>query len=337
MTIAKLTNEAPDLAAPLIPSRQNAVSAAAESDQARAIAETQSMLIIAKRFPRDEIMARDKIMNACARKGLAEASMYEYSRGGTAITGPSIRLAEMLAASWGNMVTGWRELSRNNGVSEVEAYAWDLETNTRVPLTFQVKHWRDTKQGGYHLKDERDIYEVMANQAARRLRACILKLIPSDVVDDAVKQCETTLASNKTITAEQIKAMVEAFAAYGVTQEMIEAKIQRRAESITPIQMVQMGKTLNSIKDGMSKPADWFDMSMAKKDIAEAANDVQHQPAKKKAAVKHDPNTGEIQEQVAEENANAAESAAPANPPEFLKKQPAGAKKASAKELEFGE
>lgn len=65
------------------------------------------------------------------------------------------------------------------GKSIVEAYAWDLETNTRRTTHFEVFHIRDTKQGPKILTEERDIYETIANQASRRMRGCILQLIPA--------------------------------------------------------------------------------------------------------------------------------------------------------------
>lgn len=304
-------NTATDLAAPLTPARPQALSAAADSDQARAVAEVQAQMIMAKRYPRNEIQARDKILNACMRKGLAEVASYDFARGGSKVTGPSIRLLEVMAAAWGNMVTGWRELSRQNGVSEIEAYAWDLESNTRWPLTFQVKHWRDTKGGGYLLTDERDIYELCANMAARRVRACIEKLIPGDIIDDAVTQCEQTLLSKANVTPEHIKRTVEAFMQYNVTPEMIETKIQRRIDSITAPQVVQLGKIFNSLRDGMSKPEDWFDMSAAKGNVVDAKVADEKKPdAKKKASDKPsaktnekvDPQTGEVTEGVAQQN-----------------------------------
>lgn len=151
MNKAATAENLPDITNPLEPVRRGSLTAAAETDQARGIAVVQAQMIVAKKFPRDEIRARDKIMTACARKGLAEVATYDYARGGTKITGPSIRLLEVMAAAWGNIDAGWRELSRHIadgvGVSEVEAYAWDLESNTRWPLTFQVKHVRDTKEG----------------------------------------------------------------------------------------------------------------------------------------------------------------------------------------------
>src|SRR5579872_4403458 len=107
-------NTTPELADPLSPTRAPATTAAAETDQARAIAEVQGQMILAKRFARDEIRARDKILNSCMRKGLAEVSQFCFSRGGTEVTGPSIDLLTVIAAHWGNILHSWRELSRSN-------------------------------------------------------------------------------------------------------------------------------------------------------------------------------------------------------------------------------
>lgn len=233
--------------------------AVVEVEQSRAIAETQGAMVIAKRFPRDPIAAMDRILNACARPTLAEGALYSYSRGGSEITGPSIRLAEAIAQNWGNMQFGIQELEQRNGESTVEAFAWDVETNTRQVKKFQVKHERHTKRGVTKLTDPRDIYELVANQGARRLRACILGVIPGDVVEAAVRQCETTLSANVDVTPEGTKKLIEAFSAFKVTQEQIEKRIQRRLDTILPAQVLSLRKIYNSLKDGMSKPGDWFE------------------------------------------------------------------------------
>lgn len=235
-------------------------NAVAETEQHRAVAETQSAMIIAKRFPRDQIAAMDRILQACARRGLAEQALYSYARGGTDVTGPSIRMAEALAQAWGNMQFGIRELEQRNGESSVEAFAWDIETNTRQTKTFQVPHKRYTRKGSYALEDPRDIYEMVANQGARRLRACILGVIPGDVIEAAVEQCEKTLKANIDVTPDLIKELLDRFAGYNVSKEQIEKRIQRRIESIAPAQVVQLKKIYNSIKDGMSTAAEWFDV-----------------------------------------------------------------------------
>lgn len=228
----------------------------------REIAEVQAAMAIAKRFPRNQMKALDRILTACQRPSLAEVALYSYARGGTDITGPSIRLAEAFAQQWGNIDFGIRELDQRLGESTVQAYAWDLETNTRQTKTFQVKHRRHTKKGGYNLEDPRDIYEMVANQGARRVRACILGIIPGDVVEAAVAQCEATLKAKADISPEAVKKMVQAFASYGVTQAQIETRIQRKLDSITPAQIISLRKVYNSLKDGMSKAGDWFDESM---------------------------------------------------------------------------
>lgn len=245
---------------PFGPSRTPiATNAAAETDQTRAIAETQAAMVIAKRFPRDQIAAMDRILQAFTRPTLAESAMYSYSRGGSEITGPSIRAAETLAQCWGNIQFGVRELEQRNGESTVEAFAWDIETNAKQVKVFQVPHIRHTRTKTYKLEDPRDIYELVANQGARRLRACILGVIPGDVTESAMRQAETTLKTRIEVTPDLIKSLLTKFGEYGVVQAQIEKRIQRRMEAITPALVVQLGKIYNSLKDGMSTPAEWFE------------------------------------------------------------------------------
>lgn len=228
---------------------QSVTTAMVTSRQAQ---EVQAAMIIAKRFPRDERVSCDRVLNACTRISLAEAAIYEYSRGGTTVTGPSIRLAECLAQNWGNIDFGYVELEQKNGESQVMAYAWDLETNTRQTKVFTVPHKRHTKNGDYPLTDPRDIYEMVANQASRRVRSCILAVIPGDVVDSAVKQCDLTLKTgSKTPLDERIKDMVAKFAEYEVTADQLRQYVGKNVEAFTEADVVRLGKVYRSLKDGV--------------------------------------------------------------------------------------
>lgn len=234
-------------------------NAVAQSDQSRAVAEVQAAMMIARMNPRDPIAAMDRILNACTRPTLADSAVYTYSRGGSDVSGPSIRLAEAMAQSWGNMQFGIRELDQRNGESTVQAFAWDVETNTRREVTFQVPHIRYTRQGSKKLEDPRDIYEMVANQGARRLRACILAVIPGDVTEAAVAQCEVTMKTKADTGPEAMQKMVVAFEPFGVTKEQIEKRIQRRLDAIQPAQVVSLKKIYASLRDGMSVASDWFE------------------------------------------------------------------------------
>lgn len=253
MEALAIYGDAPVAAVP----RQN--QALVEVEQQRALAEVQGAIVLAKRFPRNQIEALDRIKTACQRHGLAEQALYSYSKGGTEITGPSIRLAEAIAQNWGNIQFGVKELEQRNGESTVQAFAWDMETNTRQTKEFQVKHERSTKKGKYALEDARDIYELVANQGARRLRACILGIIPGDIIEAAQTECESTLKAKADTSTEALKKLVSAFEAFKVTKEQIEKRIQRRLDTITPAQLIQLRKIYNSLKDGMSSPSDWFE------------------------------------------------------------------------------
>lgn len=226
--------------------------------------EVQAAMVVAKRFPRDEIDSFNRIMTSCQRKSLAERAMYEYPRGGTKVTGPSIRLAEAMAQNWGNIDFGIIELEQSNGESQVMAYAWDLETNTRQTKIFNVPHVRGTKKGNVPLTDPRDIYEMVANQGARRLRACILGVIPGDVIDAAVEQCKKTMTEgNEKPLIDRIREGVKLFEEkFSVSQQMLEKYIGCKCEAFSENDMVRLNNVYRSLRDGMSKREDYFDISL---------------------------------------------------------------------------
>lgn len=234
------------------PKEMTTASATAAMAISRQAQEVQAAMIVAKRFPRDERVSAERILTACTRQTLAEAAIYSYARGGTEVTGPSIRLAECIAQNWGNIDFGYIELEQKNGESQVMAYAWDLETNTRQSKVFTVPHRRETKNGAYALTDSRDIYEVVANQASRRVRSCILAVIPGDVIESAMKQCELTMNSgNAKSLDERITDMILKFAEFEVTEEMLSAYIGKKIEAFTANDVTRLSKVYRSLKDGI--------------------------------------------------------------------------------------
>lgn len=230
-----------------------------ESSVARAVQEIQAALTIAQWRPRDEIKAELRIVQACKRKSLAEISEYEYSRGGTRITGPTVDLIRAIASRWGNLLYGWDELSRDNGQSRVRCWAWDTQTNARAERTIIVAHWRDTSSGGHELSDERDIYENNANQAARRVRACLEEIIDSDIIDKAIDTCRQTMREGETVPLkDRAIKMLNTFAEFAVTKEMIEARLGNSLESISENQLASLRRVYRSLKDGVGKREDYF-------------------------------------------------------------------------------
>lgn len=246
----------------------------AANAQARAIANVRANVISAKEFPRNPMQSVDRILVECQRPTLADAAIYNFPRGKENVTGPSIRLAEVLARNWGNMTYGYEVLERRAprsntlagaGASVIRAYAWDYETNVVIERQFEAKHWRTTKNGGYPITDDRDIYELEANMASRRVRACILQLIPGDVTQAAVMACRRTasnglneMMADATQRDKLIRQMLNIFAKKGVTQDDLEGYLNVRAADWNADHMLRLKEVKTSLDDNTVPLGDYF-------------------------------------------------------------------------------
>ncbi|PHE68538.1 hypothetical protein [Bacillus wiedmannii] len=241
--------------------KPEAKSTATEAMVSRQAQEVQMAMYVAKNFPRDTYDAFQRIMKECERKLVAENAVYQYPKGGQKVQGPSIRLAEVIARNWGNIDYGIIELDQKDGESSMMAYAWDLETNTRQTKIFTVKHERKAKGKTNKLTDSRDVYELTANMGTRRMRACILGIIPGDIVDAAVQKCNDTLVNGqKEPLEDRLRKALDAFKKeFGVTKEMIEDSLQLNVDAFTEHDFVKLGRIYTSIRDGVGKKEDFFD------------------------------------------------------------------------------
>jgi hypothetical protein len=208
-------------------------SQATHVEQARATAEVQAAVIVAQKVPRDMGRVRAEMTEACGKLRLAERSFYKVPNRGE---GPTVHLARELASIYGNIDYGVRELRRddNAGESELIAYAWDQQRNTRSTRSFIVPHARMANKRRQKLVDLGDIYLNNQNIGARAVRECIFTVLPTDFVEEAQDLCRRTLADGEGEPLEQrISKMIEAFGTKGVKPGQIEAKIGRPRSSWT--------------------------------------------------------------------------------------------------------
>lgn len=203
------------------------VGQATAVEQSRAAAEVMAAVQVALTFPRDEIRAFARMRSACRSKALGGRAFFSFPRAGGRVTGPTIQLARELARCWGNIHYGLSELSRDDGLgqSEMQAWAWDLETNERVSTTFIVPHGRDTKDGVSKLTDLRDIYENNANNGARRLREMIMSVLPIEFREEGIELCQQTVnnrgGENRSIARQRVD-VVDRYAQQGIERAALE-------------------------------------------------------------------------------------------------------------------
>jgi hypothetical protein len=226
----------------------------------KALAEVQGKIYMAKQFPRDIKLVQDRIEASCERKSLAEQAEYEYTKGGTTIVGASIKLLETIAQCYQNIHYTWKEISRDtiSHKSVCIAEAWDLENNVSSTLEFEVSHYRDVKQTRVLVTSERDLYELIASNASRRVRKCLESVVPRDLVDLARDKCAETLTQKVDIQKGIDDGLYVFKEKYGISLKQVEAYFGLSRQGFNKNHYIKLQKLFTSFKDGVASPDDVF-------------------------------------------------------------------------------
>lgn len=253
-------------------------------EQSRAAAEVYASVMAADAKPRNEQRAIRSMNDACRMRELAERAFFRFNRGGGNVTGPTVHLARELARCWGNIQYGVAELRRDDdhGQSEMQAFAWDLETNARSSAIFIVPHKRDKRDGPEALSDMRDIYENNANNGARRVREALFSVLPLWYVEQAKTLCTKTLedGGGKPLP-QRIAASIEAFAGIGVSEQQLATKVGRPSASWTALDLAPLTVIYTSIKRGETTRDEEFPPEQITVSPAELAAPTPSAPARR--------------------------------------------------------
>jgi hypothetical protein len=220
-------------------------------EQARAVAEVAAAVQVAQQNPRNMQRAIADMRDSCGRMALAQKAFYRVPNRGE---GPSVHLARALARIWGNIDYGVRELRRDDhaGESEVLAFAWDQETNSRSTRSFINPHARMKGKERQALVDLNDIYLSNQNVGARAVRETIYAVLPEWFVAEAEQVCRATLENGEgEPLPKRIEKMV-AFArtTFGLTVDQIEQKLERKRGQWTAGDVASMAVLFGSIQRG---------------------------------------------------------------------------------------
>lgn len=226
--------------------------------QARAQAEVQSKLLLAKRFPRSEEGAYMRTVKSLERQTFAESSLYSFPRGGVTVSGPSVNLARELARNWGNIEHGQTIIHDDEEKCTVEGFAWDYETNTYVVSQSSFKKLVQRRKGGttmWVVPDERDLRELVNKHGAICVRNALLQLFPKDIVDSCVDMAKKTIKSGidkGDIKLKRVEAL-KYFDGLGISQEDLESYIGTSTDRWDSEILTQLMGLVNGLKDGSVK------------------------------------------------------------------------------------
>jgi hypothetical protein len=239
-----------DITDRLAPSRLGQATAV---EQSRAVAEVQAAIVVAQQCPRNVSRAIEDMRDSCRRKELADRAFFRYPKGGQTVSGPSIHLARELARVWGNIQWGLSELRRDDdyGQSEMLAFAWDVQANSRCSSVVINPHRLYTGGGGRQLTELRDIYDNNANVGARRVREAIFAVLPTWFVEEAIELCNRTLSDGGGVPlAQRIANAIEVFGNLGVTVPQLETKIGAKPDKWTDQDVAQLRVIRQSLMRG---------------------------------------------------------------------------------------
>jgi hypothetical protein len=198
------------------------LAAAAPIDGEIVSADIMSQIATARRFPRSVTRFRKAVLaQVTLNQEIASQCSYAIKRDGKVIEGPSVRFAEVLAASWGNLRVGSRVVEEGERMLTAEGLAWDLETNTAIAM--QTRRRITTKDGRRYGDD---MIVTTGNAAASiALRNAVLRAVPKALWNDLWLQAQAVaLGDIKTLAQRRNNAMA-AFRPFGVTEAQICAAL----------------------------------------------------------------------------------------------------------------
>ena len=206
----------------------------------------------AKQYPRSVEQSTRRIMAlATIDEETAQECFYSLRRGkgenASAVEGPSVRLAEIVAASWGNLRVQSQVVSNDGKFITARGVCHDLETNTAVSCEVQR---RITDKNGRMFSD--DMIVVTGNAAgAIAFRNAVFKVVPKAVINNTVKAIKAMAMGNSNALEERRNKMLNYFASIGVSKEMVFAYLEVDGIDAIDMEMVmEMLGLVNAIKEG---------------------------------------------------------------------------------------
>lgn len=183
-----------------------------------AVAEIESQIATAKKYPRNLATFKDRLMSlANLDQSTAEGCYYAVPRAGKTISGPSIRFAEIALSCYGNAVAQADVIGEDDKYIYAMGMCRDLENNVAVRMKLRR---RITNKHGVRFKD--DMIATTANAVcAIALRNVIFKIVPAAFTKAAFDQVKRTAVGDAESFATTRAETISRLGKLGVDEERI--------------------------------------------------------------------------------------------------------------------
>lgn len=229
-------------------------------------AEIDMQISTAKAYPRSVKTFLERAESlATVSEDVAQSCTYALPRGGEQIEGPSVRLAEIVCSTYGNIRAGARIVANDGKNITAQGVCHDLETNNSV--TVEVKR-RITDRNGRTFNE--DMQTIAGNAAcAIAYRNAVFKVVPFALVSEVYNKAKkVALGTQETLSARRDKA-VSYLKLIGVTEKQILSVLElKKIEDIDLDKLSTLRGMVSAITNGESTVKDMFDPDPEKVDEA---------------------------------------------------------------------
>lgn len=268
-------------------------------------AEIDAQIATAKAYPRDP--------RACMEEALALATMDEETaqscfyalprkdKDGNRIEikGASIRLAEIMASSWGHIHAATRILEVAEKHITTEGVCWDLQKNVKIAMPNKVSIWFGEKSGKGGYRANADMQVMLTNaSSAKALRNAIFKVIPKALVDRILEKAMTFSVGDQKTVGKKVTEIFDKLVKMGLNKQDIFNYYEHETLSeFTPDDLRSLIGVGTAIKEGMIKLEEVFSIPKDESTQVSASdrmNELLANKEKTKLESKVDNKTGEI-------------------------------------------
>jgi hypothetical protein len=228
--------------------------------------EIDVQIATAKQYPRNLAKVLGTIETlATMDEEVAGSCFYTLRRQGKVIEGPSVRMAEILASSWGNLRVQARIIGNDGKMITAQGVCHDLESNYAV--SSEVKRRITDKMGNTFSED---MQVVTGNAAcAIAMRNALFKVVPAALVKKVIdKAKKVSLGESMTLETSREK-MLQYFKTIGVEEKQILDYLSiEKVDEIDIDMIVELRGLSNAIKEGTTTAKEAFS---PKVDVQKAA------------------------------------------------------------------
>lgn len=245
-------------------------AAAAVAAQAKALVEAR--YVVAIRRPRDMDAVRAKILRECQRPSFAAVARYVKPIGQDKSkwpTGPSVRFAEAAIRAMGNVTVDAVTTHDDSERRIVHVCVTDLEANVPYSLDVPVMKTierRRTKDGDHVLGQrtnsrgepvfiiaatDDDILNKQAALISKAIRTLALRLVPGDIIDEAMDQIVVTQRTADAADPDAAKRrLFDAFGVLGISPEQLKAYLGAGGDALSPKELTDLRALYAALRDG---------------------------------------------------------------------------------------